>query len=122
MSNKDSVAQFLKLLSANQVRTAYEKFVAPDFIHHNQYVKAGREDLLLAMEEAHRENPNTRIDIKHLYEDGDTVISHSHVTMQPGTLGVAVVHIFRFRDGKAVELWDLGQPILKDSPNAAGLF
>jgi len=35
---------------------------------------------------------------------------------------VAVVHIFRFENGKVVELWDLGQQMIKDSPNENGLF
>ena len=34
----------------------------------------------------------------------------------------AVVHIFRFEQDRVVELWDLGQPISKDSPNENGLF
>jgi len=122
ISKKESVTKFLKLLAANHVREAYAQFVAPDFIHHNQYVPTGRESLMLAMEEAHRQNPHTQVNIKYLYEDGDTAVSHSHVKMQPHDLGVAVVHIFRFQEAKIVELWDLGQPILKDSPNADGLF
>ncbi|XDD49268.1 hypothetical protein AB3N59_12705 [Leptospira sp. WS92.C1] len=35
---------------------------------------------------------------------------------------IAVVHIFRFEEEKIVELWDLGQFIVKDSPNKNGSF
>ena len=56
-------------------------------------------------------------------EDGDTVITHSLVTRQdPKAPDVAVVHIFRFEQDRVVELWDLGQPISKDSPNENGWF
>lgn len=34
----------------------------------------------------------------------------------------AVVHIVRIAGGKIVGLWDLGQEIPKDSPNALGMF
>tara|TARA_R110000796_G_scaffold88850_3_gene191833 strand:+ start:43799 stop:43912 length:114 start_codon:yes stop_codon:yes gene_type:complete len=35
---------------------------------------------------------------------------------------IAVVHIFRFKKERIIELWDLGQVISKDSPNENGLF
>jgi predicted SnoaL-like aldol condensation-catalyzing enzyme len=58
-----------------------------------------------------------------MYEDGDTVITHSLVTRQdPQAPDIAVVHIFRFEHDRIAELWDLGQPISKDSPNENGMF
>jgi predicted SnoaL-like aldol condensation-catalyzing enzyme len=72
------------------------------------------------MEEAHQISPNKSIDIKYSYKEGVTVITHSHVIKQD--MEIAVVHIFRFRNDKIVELWDLVQPIDKDSPNENGLF
>jgi predicted SnoaL-like aldol condensation-catalyzing enzyme len=48
------------------------------------------------------------------------VITHSLVVKQ--NMEIAVVHIFRFSGDKIVELWDLGQPIEKNSPNENGLF
>jgi hypothetical protein len=32
------------------------------------------------------------------------------------------VHILRFERGRIVEMWDLGQEIPEDSPNALGMF
>src|SRR5690349_2314009 len=123
MSKKQIAQSFLKMASAGDVRAAYEKFIAPNFIHHNQYFKGDRESLMLAMEEASRQSPNKSIEIKHIFEDGDTVITHSHVLRKnTDELGIAVVHIFRFENDRVVELWDLGQQIMGDSPNKNGLF
>ena len=123
MANKDSATSFLKMAGSGNVRAAYEKFVAPDFIHHNQYFKGDRHSLMAAMEEASKTHPNKAIEVKHVYEDGDVVITHSLVTRQdPKAPGIAVVHIFRFRDGRILELWDVGQEIAKDSPNENGPF
>jgi len=123
MSNKHSATSFLKMAGSGDVRAAYDKFVAANFIHHNQYFKGDRQSLMLAMEEASTTSPNKSIDIKHIYEDGDTVITHSLVTRQdPTASNVAVVHIFRFANDRIVELWDLGQQIAKDSPNENGMF
>lgn len=72
------------------------------------------------MEDAHKTEPNRFIDIKNCYQDGDTVITHSHVGKT--AMEITVVHIFRFEHDKIVELWDLGQVIDKDSPNENGAF
>ena len=123
MTNNQSATAFLKMAESGDVRAAYDKFVAANFIHHNQYFKGDRQSLMIAMEEASRTSPNKSVDIRHTYEDGDTVITHSLVTRQdPAAPGIAVVHIFRFENGRIVELWDLGQEIAKNSPNEHGLF
>lgn len=36
--------------------------------------------------------------------------------------GVAVVHIFRFVEGRIAELWDLGQAVPEASANPYGMF
>ena len=120
MNKKEAATSFLQLAGTGQVKEAYDKHVAPDFIHHNQYFRGSREALRQAMEEAHHTSPNKSIEVKHSYLDGDTVITHSLVIKQD--MEIAVVHIFRFKDDKIAELWDLGQPIEKDSPNENGPF
>ncbi|MGE0614635.1 MAG: nuclear transport factor 2 family protein [Bacteriovoracia bacterium] len=122
MNQKESATQFLERVAAGQVSEAYERFISPDFIHHNPYFKGDRESLMLAMQTAHRMNPQKQIQIKHVYEDGNTVITHSHVRQRPEDPGAAVVHVFKFRDAKIAELWDVGQPLAVDSPNANGPF
>lgn len=124
MTNAEIAKEFLKMASRGEVRTAYEKFVSSKFIHHNQYFKGDRQSLMLAMEEAHKVNPNKSLEIKRVYTDGNTVITHSLVSKIE--MEIAVVHIFRFEvsdeDIRIVELWDLGQVINKDSPNQHGVF
>ena len=75
------------------------------------------------MAEAHRKSPNKLIDVKRVFADGDFVITHSRVVRgDPSEQDVAVVHIFRFDDDKVVELWDVGQLLIRDSPNENGAF
>jgi len=123
MTNKEKAVSFLKMAGSGDVQSAYDKFVGPKFIHHNPYFKGDRQSLLDAMKEASVKSPNKSIEVKHVYEDANTVITHSLVTRQnPEEPGIVVVHIFRFESGQIVELWDLGQPISKDSPNANGML
>jgi predicted SnoaL-like aldol condensation-catalyzing enzyme len=121
--HKEAAKSFLKMAGMGNVQEAYDQYVAPSFIHHNQYFKGDRQSLLKAMQEASKTTPNQSIEIKHVYEDGNTVITQSLVTRQDQEApSVAVVHIFRFEQDRIVELWDLGQPISDDSPNENGMF
>ena len=122
MNKKESAVSFLKMAAEGNAREAYEKFIAPDFIHHNQYFKGDRQSLMVAMEQASKQNPNKKLEIKKAFEDGDNVITLSHVKQDRDDPGAAVVHVFRFKDNRVVELWDLGQPIVRDSPNENGVF
>jgi len=122
-THTDSATSFLRMAGSGKVQEAYDQHVAPSFIHHNQYFKGDRQSLLAAMQDASKTTPNKSIDVKHVYEDGNTVITHSLVTRQdPDAPAIAVVHIFRFEQDRITELWDLGQPIAKDSPNENGVF
>ena len=68
------------------------------------------------------EFPDKWIDIKRVIAEGDIVAAHSHVSLNPGNVNVAVVHIFRFQGDRVVELWDISQEMKADSPNADGMF
>ncbi len=122
MTKKEMAVQFLKLAGMGSVKEAYDRFIHPDFIHHNQYFKGDRQSLMNAMEEGNKNHPNKSIDTRYVYEDGNTVITHSHVVRNPADKDVAVVHIFRFQNDKVVELWDLGMLIEPNSPNENGAF
>ena len=120
MTHKEIATSFLQMAGMGEVKEAYNQYTADHFIHHNQYFKGDRESLMVAMQEAHDTSPNKSITIKNIFEEGDTVITHSHVVKTD--MEIAVVHIFQFDNDKIVELWDLGQVIDKDSPNENGLF
>ncbi len=68
--NKDIAESFLKLASADGVREAYEKFVHPDFRHHNAYFKGDRESLLAGMEENAQRFPDKVYETLRVLEEG----------------------------------------------------
>ncbi|WP_256256501.1 nuclear transport factor 2 family protein [Paenibacillus sp. BC26] len=119
---KEKAAMFLSLVASGKVREAYERYVGPDFRHHNAYFRGDAESLMLAMEENAALNPRKTLEVKRTIEEGDSVMVHSHVKQKPEDLGAAVVHIFRFVNGRIIELWDLGQAIPEHSVNENGMF
>ena len=121
-SNKDAAVTFLKLAASGEVREAYSRFVGPEFRHHNPFFEGSAESLSAGMEANARANPDKVFEVKRAIAEGDLVAVHSHVRQKPGEPGAAVVHIFRFKDGRIAELWDLGQAVPENSPNQYGIF
>jgi predicted SnoaL-like aldol condensation-catalyzing enzyme len=121
MNKKDIAASFLKLGSSGNVREAYDKYVHPDFRHHNAFFKGDRETLLKAMEENVQEFPNKAYETLRALEDGDLVAVHGKVTFASDQQW-SVIHIFRFDGGKIIESWEASQQVFKDSPNENGIF
>jgi len=121
-SNKGVATSFLNLASSGRVDEAYSKFVGNGFRHHNAFFEGSMESLRAGMKENAIQNPAKVFEVKRVIAEGDFVVTHSHVQQKAGDLGAAVVHIFRFENGKIVELWDLGQPIPENSPNQYGMF
>lgn len=121
-SNKNAAVSFLKLAASGKVHEAYSKFVGAGFRHHNPFFEGSAESLMAGMEENARQNPNKVFEVKRAIAEGDLVVTHSHVQQKRDDLGAAVVHIFRFENGRIVELLDLGQPLPEKSPNQYGMF
>tara|TARA_R110001592_G_scaffold237306_9_gene496324 strand:+ start:19052 stop:19414 length:363 start_codon:yes stop_codon:yes gene_type:complete len=120
MNKKEIAINFLKLAGLGDVKKGFDNYVSKNFKHHNQYFEGDRQSLLNAMEDAHKTAPNTAIEIKQCFEEGNSVITHSLICKN--NMDIAVVHIFRIENGTIEELWDIGQIIDKKSPNKNGLF
>jgi len=120
---KAAAVDFLQMVVAGQIRSAYDKYVSPDFIHHNPYFKGDRRSLMTAMEENEKINPGKTLEVQHVAEAGDIVMVHSLLRFkQPQAPEMTVVHIFRFAGNLAVEAWDIGMAAPPDSPNENGMF
>jgi predicted SnoaL-like aldol condensation-catalyzing enzyme len=120
-SPKDSAVSFLKNAASGKLDDAYA-LVSSGFRHHNPHFKGDAESLKSGMAGAHKQFPNTKLEVQRAIAEGDLVAVHSHVQHAPETPAIAVVHIFRFEDEKIAELWDVGMEVPKDSPNENGAF
>ena len=121
-SKKEIAITFLKLAASGKLDEAYGNYVAPDFRHHNPYFAGDAQSLKAGMAEAAGKFSNTTLEVQHTWENGDLVAIHSRVSHGPDQPDIAVVHMFRFEGDRIAELWDVGMPAPKDSPNKNGMF
>jgi predicted SnoaL-like aldol condensation-catalyzing enzyme len=115
-------ADFLRSVVAGRVAEAYRQYIGHGFRHHNPYFQGDAESLQRAMQEDARAFPDKSLEIQHSVRQGNLVVIHSRVQMAPGGDTYGLVHIFRFKGQKIIELWDIAQMVPKDSPNENGAF
>lgn len=99
-----------------------DRYFTPDYIQHNPLAATGAQGLKDFLTWARGTSPDAHHDVKRMFADGDHVIAHVHVVIEPGTPGNAVIDIFRIEDGRIAEHWDAMQPISGSSANANGIF
>jgi predicted SnoaL-like aldol condensation-catalyzing enzyme len=121
--NHKQVAQdFLRMVVAGDIAQAYRRYVDMQGKHHNFFFPAGFPALQKTMIENHTLFPNKQIEVKNVLADGDLVAVHSRLILKEGGEEMAVVHLFRFKGDRIVEMWDIGNSIPKDSHNTDGAF
>ena len=120
MNLKNITVNFLKLVISGKIDEAYEKYVDMKGKHHNVYFPDGFSSLKDAMKENHKVFPNKLFEIKQSVAEDNMVAVHSHLRL--GEKQMTVVHIFRFENGKIIEMWDVGQEIPANNPNKDGAF
>ena len=121
-TRKEAAVEFLQLVVSGRIDEAYKKHADMQGKHHNPFFPAVFPALKQAMLENHAQFPNKQYSLKNVLGDGELVAVHGHLVLTPKEKEMAVVHLFRFRDDKIVELLDCGQPVPTDSPNADGAF
>ena len=120
--NREVVHDFARMFyQERDVRRAFEKHVAPDYIQHNPGVADGRDAAIAALDPMFS-NPGARFEVKRILVDGDFAVIHLFGKGDPATRGAAVADIYRLKDGKIVEHWDVLQPMPETSVNPHPMF
>lgn len=121
-SNKDAATNFLRLVVQGKIQEAYDTYISPGFRHHNAHFPSDAASLQKGMQENHDLFPQKTLDIQHVVAEGDLVMTHSRLLFSPDKPQMSVVHIFRFEDGRIVEMWDTGQAVPDELVNELGMF
>ena len=121
-NRKHAAVSFLKLAASGRVDEAYANYISPNFRHHNPYFAGDAEPLKKGMAEAAAKFSDTKLEVQHIFEEGELIAVHSRVSHSADTPEIAVVHIFRFEESRIAEMWDVGMEAPKESPNENGMF
>ena len=121
--NKELVRTFYEdAFVKHQPKEAAEKYLAPTYIQHNPNVPSGRQPFIDYFVPYFVKNPDARSEIKRILADGDIVAVHVLAKQAPTDRGAAVVDIFRVKDGKIVEHWDVVQAVPEKAANENTMF
>jgi predicted SnoaL-like aldol condensation-catalyzing enzyme len=123
-SPKAVVLEFYKLaLERFQPKDAFERYAASDFVEHSADIAGGTRQAASAfLEDLIRKFPAPKWKVVRSAAEGPIVFLHVHVTPAPGERGAAIVEIFRVREGKIAEHWDVIQPVPQKPVNSNSMF
>lgn len=120
--NKQMVEYFWNEVFNKHNTSVIDNMIAPDYIQHNPGFQDGRQAFEDGIEGFLKEFPQSKAEIKHAGADGDLVFIHNHIALNDADRGQATVDIFRVKDGKIVEHWDVIQDIPEKAENNNTMF
>lgn len=121
-ANRRLVVDFYDRFFNKHETTEAAAIVADDYKQHNPNVPDGKTPFVGFFTKFFKDNPERRSRIVRSATDGDLVYLHVHATNGTEDLGSAVVDIFRVKDGKIVEHWDVIQKVPEKSANENTMF
>ncbi|MFD4510063.1 nuclear transport factor 2 family protein [Streptomyces sp. NPDC058457] len=120
--NKALTTEYYDRLLVHQDLSAIDTYVAPEYHQHNPAIADGPEGARAGLAALFEQSPQLDVQPKRIIAEGDLVAFHSHFIPAPGDPGLAIVDIFRIRDGKVVEHWDVIQNVPTSSANDNTMF
>ena len=96
--------------------------VSENYKQHNPEVPDGKKPFVDYFSQFFKETPQSKARIVRTATSGDLVWLQVHSTNSPSDRGQAVLDIFRVKNGKIVEHWDIIQDIPEKSANENTMF
>ena len=107
-SNRKLVVDFYNQFFNQHDTVKAAESVAENYLPHNPLLPDG--------------NPDAKAQIIRSGTDGDLVFLHVHFKVNTSDRGQALVDIFRVKDGKIIEHWDVMQVVPENAANTNTMF
>ena len=120
-ANKKTVTEFYQRLFGDKDLSVIDTYIVEDYIQHNPYAADGRQALKEFATKLLSHAPKIKVDFQHVAADGDLVFLHVKAKNFDGK-DMALVDIFRLKNGKIVEHWDVMQDVPATAANAHPMF
>jgi predicted SnoaL-like aldol condensation-catalyzing enzyme len=121
--NKALVLKAYQALFGDHDLTALDRYWAEAYIQHNPTMTDGRDSvkkLLKSMGVAHW--PKQTVDFKRVVAEGDLVMTQVVQPKTADTPETVIVDIFRVKNGKIAEHWDVMQPVPANPANKRPMY
>ena len=118
-ANKELVLAFYRRMIGEKDPEAARGYMGETYTQHSPYAKDGFEGVAEFARAFKRDFPDHHYEVKRVIAEGEFVVLHLHGKSGPNPHGEAVVDIFRVRNGKVIEHWDVIQPLPEkfENPN-----
>ncbi|MEV4343331.1 nuclear transport factor 2 family protein [Actinoplanes sp. NPDC049596] len=117
MTNKDIVQKALTTLLETGDAAGLAPFLSDDFVHHRPGLPdRDKTEWLAAVAASLGPTAGLQVEIEHFLADGDCVIMHSRRGLPAGP-AIAVAEIWRVRDARVTEGWELIEPVAQAAAN-----
>lgn len=104
-------------------RAAFDRYVTEDFVEHKPDVPEGTKTATVAfLEGLIKEVPEPKWEILRTIAENDLVFLHARFSPAPGAPHYAIADVFRLRDCKIVEHWDVVAPPPRQARNPNSRF
>ncbi|WP_406493696.1 ester cyclase [Streptomyces sp. NBC_01604] len=120
--NKKLVTKAFDQLIVQKDVSALDTYWGPEYHQHNPNIADGVAGAKAGLGGYFEAFPQLSVSPKRIIAEGDLVAVHSHYVNAPGERGQAVVDLFRVRNGKIVEHWDVLQDVPATSANDNTMF
>jgi predicted SnoaL-like aldol condensation-catalyzing enzyme len=120
--NKKLVLDFYHKLIGEKDYEGARVYMGAEYRQHAPYATDGHAGIAEWVRKFKEGFPQHHYEVKKVIAEGDLVVLHLHGKSGPNPHGESVVDIFRIKDGKVVEHWDVIQPIPEHADNANTMF
>ncbi|MEI5519766.1 nuclear transport factor 2 family protein [Streptomyces brasiliscabiei] len=98
------------------------EYLAPEYHQHNPTIPSGSAGLREQFASFFEQFPDLIVERRSVVTEGDLVAIHAHYRLNASDRGASVFDIFRVRNGKIVEHWDVSQEVPETSANDNTMF
>jgi predicted SnoaL-like aldol condensation-catalyzing enzyme len=121
--NKRLVTVFYELaINQQKPAEAARKYIELPYRQHNPEVVDGPDGFLQFISAMQEKHPKLKIVISKVLADDDLVALHVHLTREASDPGLAIAELFRLKNGKIIEHWDVVQPVPAKTASGNSMF
>ncbi len=120
--NRRLVLDFYENVIGRREYDRWPEYLRPDYIQHKPNLIDGPQGVIDFMRDNYERHPKHVPEVVRSFVDGDYVILHVRVHMEPFERDIAVMDIFRVEDGRLAEHWDVDQPVPWEMRHGNGMF